>query len=294
MRIAGARVAVGRVIKSTESRRWVDYEAVGGSRKASVSRRVMASAMGREYVRNADGDGKGPSALVVFLHGLGDTGEGWSHCGVEQALPYAKFVYPTAPVRPISLNMGMPMPGWFDIRSLELEKNSVSEDKEGMDASVRAVEDIIEREGFVGDKRSRVVVAGFSQGGAISLLAGMRDAMRAGGDAGAQDSPGKGSRLAGVAGLSTWLPMSTDIKAAAAASADVAASIASTHILLCHGDADEVVKHKYHAMTLEALRELGAGAKTLEHETYPGLGHSSCAAEMQHFAGWLRARLPPL
>ena len=59
-----------------------------------------------------------------------------------------------------------------------------------------------------------------------------------------------------------------------------------------HGDADEVVRHKYHKMTLDALGELGV-ASTLEHETYPGLGHSSCAAEMQQFARWLRARLPP-
>ena len=133
------------------------------SRQASSSSGPMK--LGQVYVRS--NEEKKSSALVVFLHGLGDTGEGWSYSGLDRVpgLEHVKWCYPSAPVQPVRLNMDMPMPSWFDINSLDLE--TTIEDEVGMYQAADAVHAFIDQEGF---EKNRVVVAGFSQGGAVALL----------------------------------------------------------------------------------------------------------------------------
>ena len=131
------------------------------------------------------------TSTLVMIHGLGDSGHGWADVASlwAQVLPNTKFVFPNAPMRPITLNGGMRMPGWYDI--LSLEKIDAEEDVEGVEESVRYVEGLVRAEAAaVGE--GNVVVSGFSQGGAIALAMLRSDL-----------------KLAGVVGLSTYLPMAT-------------------------------------------------------------------------------------
>ena len=123
---------------------------------------------GRMYAQRPNAANVKRPALVVFLHGLGDTGAGWSEAGLNRSpgLEHVTFLYPTAPVKPVTLNMGMPMTAFFDINSLEIE--TTIEDEKGLREATDALHELIEKEGV---EKDRVVVGGFSMGGAVALLA---------------------------------------------------------------------------------------------------------------------------
>ena len=161
------------------------------------------------------------------------------------------------------------MPGWFDINSLDFK--TTVDDRAGMFSSVAAVNQIIDREVRESSiNRNRIVVGGFSQGGAIALLTGLADVNE--------------TKLAGVVGLSTWLPPSfkdSFMKEGLAA---------RPPILMCHGDSDEVVNPLYHNMTIEALHQLDV--TNVQQHIYPGLGRSSCQDEMMQVITWLKSVIP--
>jgi lysophospholipase-2 len=212
-------------------------------------------------------NGQPHTATVIVLHGLGDTGDGWAGAAPElgAALPYARFVFPHAPERAITLNYGMKMPGWYDIKSLE--DIDQREDKEGVLESKRYVLEELVAGG--GSSRSdRTAIVGFSQGGAIAL-----SCLRG------------GAKLAGVVGMSTYVPLRKEPPIVGEANAQ-------TPILLCHGDADQVVAYSFGLAAAELLKE--ATSAPVELRTYRGMGHSACPEELRDVAAFLKKVLPPV
>lgn len=209
--------------------------------------------------------GPAPAWSVLVLHGLGDSGHGFA--GIEQGLvrpgwPAVRFVYPHAPERAITLNMGMRMRAWYDIVSLDRLGH---EDEKGMRASVALVEALIAREESRGIASSNIVLAGFSQGGAIALAAGLR-----------HPRP-----LAGIAALSSYLPL------AASTAAEMRDGVRETPVFMAHGTFDPVIPEAYGRMSSERLRALGL--KVAWH-SYP-MAHTLCDEEVAALSGWLGALL---
>jgi phospholipase/carboxylesterase len=130
-----------------------------------------------------------PDASVIWLHGLGDTGDGWSQVVPGLALPptmRVRFLFPHAPRMPVAINNGFVMPAWYDIREANLAERA---DVAGVRQSQRALEALVARENARGVEDARIVLAGFSQGGAVALYTGLRHPRR----------------LAGIVALSTYL-----------------------------------------------------------------------------------------
>jgi len=209
------------------------------------------------------------TATVIWLHGLGDTGEGWcSICrDVFRGMSWVKFVFPTAPVRPVTLNMGMPMPSWFDIHGLS---EAAQQDSAGIEASRAEVQRMLEAEVAAGINPARIVLAGFSQGGALALYTALR----------------QGRRVGGVVGCSTWLVRHTEFLAGEWA---VEEANKQTPVLLCHGEADPLVRMAFGKRTAAGLQGTG---QPVTFKTYAGMGHSSCPEEMADVAAFLETCLP--
>ncbi|HUP90854.1 MAG TPA: carboxylesterase [Solimonas sp.] len=206
------------------------------------------------------------TAAVIWLHGLGADGHDFVPIVPELDLPTdhaIRFIFPHAPVRPVTINNGMAMRAWYDILSLtRMEKQDLA----GMQDSQRIVHGWIQKQVDDGIPPVRIVLAGFSQGGAITLHTGLRYP----------------ERLAGLLPLSTYLPMHDRLPAeASAANKDVP-------ILMCHGTYDPVLPHGLGVATRDLLVELGY--KVDWHE-YP-MRHQVCAEEIALIGRWLRERLP--
>jgi phospholipase/carboxylesterase len=205
------------------------------------------------------------TATVLLLHGLG--ADGWDFVPIvgELQLPIpVRFVFPHASMRPVTVNAGYVMRAWYDIKSFTPEGRA---DAAGLAESVERVNAYLGREIARGVPASRIVLAGFSQGGAVALSAGLRFA----------------ERLAGLLALSTYLPFPARLEAMkSAANADVP-------ILMCHGRLDPVVPI---AMGIEARDVLGAQGYAVEWHEYP-MQHEVCAAELAETAKWLRGVLAP-
>ena len=136
--------------------------------------------------------GPEPRASIIWLHGLGADGNDFAPLADEIALPVAvRYIFPHAPMMPVSINNGYVMRAWYDINDAAIRR----EDESGVRASQRLVEDLLAREKSRGIGASRIVLAGFSQGGAIALQAGLRH----------------GERLAGIMALSTYVPCAMKI-----------------------------------------------------------------------------------
>jgi len=204
-------------------------------------------------------------ASVVLLHGLG--ADGWDFVPIveELRLPDAlpvRFVFPHAPLRPVTVNAGYVMRAWYDITSFTPEGRA---DAAGLAESVGRMNGYLEQEAARGIPASKIVLAGFSQGGAVALSAGLRFP----------------ERLAGLLALSTYLPFPARLEAEkSAANADVP-------ILMCHGRMDPVVPI---AMGTEARDVLTAQGYAVEWHEYP-MEHEVCAAELGETAKWLRGVL---
>jgi phospholipase/carboxylesterase len=204
-------------------------------------------------------------ASVILLHGLGADGRDFvpivGELGLPDTLP-VRFVFPHAPLRPVTINNGFVMRAWYDIKSFTPSGRA---DLAGTVDSARRVAGYIDREVQRGVVASRIVLAGFSQGGAVALYAGLRHP----------------ERLAGILAMSCYLPFAETLAAErSAANADVP-------ILLCHGRSDPVVPI---AMGLEARADLEAHGYALEWHDYP-MQHSVCMEEIADVARWLRQHL---
>ncbi len=170
-----------------------------------------------------------------------------------------RFVFPHAPMRPITINGGAVMRGWYDVMSLEGVRR---EDDAGVRASQASVDELIARELARGVPAARLILAGFSQGGAIALQTGLRHP----------------ERLAGIMALSTYLPLATTLAAEASpANRDVP-------IFMAHGRDDSLIPIERATVSREALR--AAGYKIEWHDY--AMEHAVCREEIEDIAAWLR------
>lgn len=204
----------------------------------------------------------GPEAAVIWMHGLGADGYDFYSLVPELDLPPSpaiRFVFPHAPFRPVAINRGMVMRAWYDVRDDAGERR---EDEAGVRASQKLIEALIERERGRGIAAGRIVLAGFSQGGAMALHTGLRYP----------------ERLAGIMALSCFLPL-PEMLAAEASPAN-----RDLPIFMAHGTDDPMIPLARARRSRERLRELGFQVQW--HE-YP-MGHAVCAEEVRDLSAWLR------
>jgi phospholipase/carboxylesterase len=209
-----------------------------------------------------------PDAAIIWLHGLGADGHDFEPI-VPELVPRGtrawRFVFPNAPVRPVSINNGMRMRAWYDIKGMD---RRAAEDVAGFRDSDTQVRQLISREAARAIPATRIVLAGFSQGGAVSLYSAPRFA----------------EKLAGVMALSCYLPCQSTFRNEA-----VPANV-TTPILMAHGQVDQVVPMSLGASSRDFLKTEGYA---VEWREYP-MAHSVCAAEIADIRAFLHRVLPPL
>ncbi|GAB2572804.1 dienelactone hydrolase family protein [Dyella jejuensis] len=206
-----------------------------------------------------------PVYSVIWLHGLGADGHDFAPIVPELVSPQwpaIRFVFPHAPVRPVTINNGMAMRAWYDIYGFDLLSR---QDEAGTRESIAQVEALIAREQERGVPGERILLAGFSQGGAIALAAGLRHAQQ----------------LAGIVALSTYLPMAGSL------AAERSAGNASTPIFWGHGSFDPVVALQRGIESRAALEALGY---QVDWHTYP-MAHAVCPDEIADLRRWIEQRL---
>ena len=204
--------------------------------------------------------GAKPGAAVIWLHGLGADGHDFEPIVPELRLPASKpvrFIFPNAPQRPVTINMGMRMPAWYDI----LQLGGGAEDESGIRESQAQIEQLMAREKTRGVPANRIVLAGFSQGGAIALQTSLRQP----------------ERLAGVMALSTYLPLGAKL------AAERQAINSDLPIFMAHGTFDPMIPMVRAAQSREALLALGY---PVEWREYP-MPHSVCPEEIADIAAFL-------
>jgi phospholipase/carboxylesterase len=206
--------------------------------------------------------GRNPAAAVIWLHGLGADGHDFEPIVPQLVRPgelALRFVFPHAPIRPVTLNGGYAMRAWYDILALD---RRAAEDERGIRASQAAIEELIRRENERGITAEHIVLAGFSQGGAMALFAGTRYPQK----------------LAGILALSCYQLL------AARFTAERSAANQSTPIFMGHGMQDPVVLP---AFGEEACRQLQEAGYAVEWHAY-SMPHAVCPQEVADIAAWLR------
>lgn len=209
-------------------------------------------------------------AAVIWLHGLGADGFDFVPLVPELALPDSlcvRFVFPHAPVRPVTVNNGFAMRAWYDIKVLSSSAlaGPGMEDAAGIRASGEQIRAYVDAQVASGIDARRIVIAGFSQGGAVALQAGLRYPMR----------------LGGILALSTYLPLRDGV------AQEVSPANRDLPILMCHGTADPIVPATLGERSREILKGLDY---PIEWRTYP-MQHQVCAQEIADISEWLAARL---
>ncbi len=205
--------------------------------------------------------GARPDAAVIWLHGLGADGRDFEPIVPELRLParlQVRFVFPNAPARPVTINRGMRMPAWYDIYAL----GGGAEDEAGIRESGAAVDRLVAAQERLGIAPGRVVLAGFSQGGAIALQAALRQP----------------AKLAGVMALSTYLPLAGKL------GAERSEANLATPIFMAHGTYDDMIPLARAEQSRKVLEDAGYG---VEWHAYP-MPHSVCPQEIADIAGFLQ------
>ncbi len=199
--------------------------------------------------------GPNPQAAVIWLHGLGADGHDFEPIVPELELPKpVRFVFPHAPIRAVTVNNGMRMRAWYDI----FQFGGGPEDEAGLRASQKLVEELISAQGM---PASRIVLAGFSQGGAIVLQTALRHP----------------ERLAGVMALSCYLPLATKLEA------EASSKNKALPIFMAHGRFDDIIPLQRAQASREHLGRLGYN---VEWHEYP-MPHSVCAPELSDISAYL-------
>ena len=208
--------------------------------------------------------GPDPQWTVLWLHGLGADGHDFAPIVpelVRRDWPALRFVFPHAPQRAVTINGGARMRAWYDIRDFDLANRA---DAQGVEESIAQVEALIAREAGRGVPASRLLLAGFSQGGAVTLAAGLR----------------RREPLAGLVGLSTYLPMHDR------AARQLATQATAQPVFMAHGLQDPVVPYAAGELSAARLRELGFH---VDWHRYP-MPHSVCADEIRDLGDWMSRR----
>jgi phospholipase/carboxylesterase len=212
-----------------------------------------------ELVTGAD-----PQGTVIWMHGLG--ADGWDFVPIVRELQLGddlplRFIFPNAPVRPVTLNNGYEMRAWFDVMMADFGRLP---DESGIRQSQAQVEAFLAREKSRGIPASRIVLAGFSQGGAIALHTGLRHT----------------EALAGILALSTYLPLAETLDRESSDAND------RVPVFMAHGTQDPMVPLSLAESSRKALSDRGIAP---EWHAYP-MPHSVCAEEVSAISAWLAAR----
>ncbi|MGH8112608.1 MAG: alpha/beta hydrolase [Rhodanobacteraceae bacterium] len=206
-----------------------------------------------------------PRHAVIWLHGLGADGHDFEPIVpqlVRPEWPALRFIFPHAPIRPISLNGGLPMRAWYDIAGFDLAQK---QDEAGIRQAIGAVEALIARESERGVPVANIALAGFSQGGAVAVAAGLRHAQK----------------FAAIVALSTYLPIAERTEG------ERHTANAATPIFMGHGAFDPVVAQYLGERSRDALREWGY---SVEWHSYP-MAHQVCPQEINDLAEFLTGLL---
>ena len=202
------------------------------------------------------------TASVIWLHGLGADGHDFElivpQLGIAETHG-VRFVFPHAPYMPVTINGGMVMRAWYDIVDTDL---ACREDATGIRNSTEMVYALVQREAAAGRDSRRIVLAGFSQGGAVVLHAGLRYP----------------KRLGGILALSTYVPLGETLEG------EVHPSNADIPIFMAHGTEDSIVPLTRAQQSLAMLRDKGYGVEWHDYE----MPHAVCMPEIQHIAVWLK------
>ncbi|MGS2719361.1 alpha/beta hydrolase [Paraglaciecola aestuariivivens] len=204
-------------------------------------------------------------AVVIWLHGLGDSGNGFAPIVPELKLPEelaVRFVFPHAPIRPVTINNGMSMRAWYDITSLDFDNRA---DSQGVHESSQLVADLIQSEMDKGIPANKIVLAGFSQGGVIALHLGTRFE----------------HSLAGIMSLSSYMSESQTL------SEQAHIANKNTPILVAHGTHDDVVPV---FLGNAAFKVLESNGYPVTWHEYP-MQHNVCAEQIADISNWLQLRL---
>ncbi|ATX78869.1 phospholipase/carboxylesterase [Mariprofundus aestuarium] len=204
--------------------------------------------------------GPKPTATIIWLHGLGADGHDFEPIVPQLGLPAdlaVRFIFPHAPSMPVTLNGGYIMPAWYDIKQTDL---GIEHDKSGIKASASDIQLLIEKEQMRGIKANRIILAGFSQGAAMSLHIGLRQE----------------SALAGIMSLSGYLLLPDQM-------AQFKPAALNTPIFMAHGINDPVVPYALGDKTRRKLVDAGC---PVEWHSYP-MQHSVCAEEIRHIGKWI-------
>lgn len=207
--------------------------------------------------------GANPTAAVIWLHGLGASGHDFEPVVPELGLPEdaaVRFIFPHAPNLPVTINGGMTMPAWYDIKAMDIDRVV---DTEQLRASADAVAKLVEREKEKGVPADRIIIAGFSQGGAVAYELGL-------------SYP---ERFAGILALSTYFATADTVQRSEA-NADVPISV-------YHGTFDPMVPESLGVRSVEALKEMGYDPS---YQTFP-MEHSVCLEEIQDIGRFIRRHL---
>ena len=213
------------------------------------------------------GTAPNPEAAVIWMHGLGADGHDFEPIVPELGLPARpaiRFVFPHAPLRPVTINQGEVMRAWYDVRALAGVRR---EDEAGVRQSARQIEALIAREQQRGVAPGRLVLAGFSQGGAMALHVGLRHP----------------DRLAGILALSCYLPLG------GALAGEMSPANRDVPIWWAHGEHDPMIPL---AMAAQSREQVAALGYRVEWHRYP-MPHAVCAEEIAGIGRWLRQVLPP-
>lgn len=206
--------------------------------------------------------GSGPVGSVIWLHGLGADGNDFEPVVPQlrgQSDAPLRFIFPHAPMQPVTINNGMVMRAWYDIKGMDIGQK---QDADGIAQSARLVTELIEREQQRGIASDKIVLAGFSQGGAIALHLGLRFK----------------HQLAGIMALSSYLPFADQLLD------ERAAENQTTPIMIGHGSHDPVVPISLGQLSHERLNALGYPAQWY---SYP-MPHAVCPEQIVDIARWLR------
>jgi phospholipase/carboxylesterase len=201
---------------------------------------------------------------IVWLHGLGADGHDFAPIVPELVRPDwpgIRFVFPHAPVRAVTVNGGMRMRAWYDIKTLSSDDRA---DEQGLRESMREVDALLARERDRGVPPQRQLLVGFSMGGALALCSGLR-----------REAP-----VAGIAALSAYLPLASTLPA------EMTPGGKATPVFMGHGTQDPVVVPAWGSRSRDALKALGVG---VEWHTY-AMPHSVCADEVRDLGDWMTAR----
>lgn len=196
---------------------------------------------------------------VIWLHGLGADGHDFEPIVNELTLAQTiRFIFPHAPKMPVTINNGMVMPAWYDIKAVQIDN---SQDEAGIRTSQHAILALIEREIERGIKSENIILAGFSQGGAIALHTALR-----------YQKP-----LAGIMGLSTYLPLADTLED------EINNANKNTPVFLAHGRHDPVIPLQLASDTQTALNKLGYTVELKKYE----MEHSVCPEEIDNISDWI-------